>query len=87
MTKSEIIDWLIQNDSLVREIIMSTNKQINDIPNEFKDDFIEQRFQQEKIKIYNEISTQNGLTSGSISEIISDEELRNFLYEFNCDPW
>ncbi len=87
MNKSELIDWLISNDILIKEIIMSTNKHSNIIPNEFYDEFKEQEFQQNKAKIINEISTQKGLTSGTISEILDDEELRKFIHEFNCDPW
>lgn len=78
-TKDEIIDWLISNEPLVREIVVKTNARIIQPDKEFYDEFIEQEYEEHKRQILNEMSKTMYIPVETFDVNIDNNELKGYI--------
>lgn len=78
-TRQEIIDWLINNDELVRDIVKQTNKVIDGVDQEFKDEAKDQQVDEITRILALELSKNTGLTFEDFTSTVDKETLRKVL--------
>ena len=78
-TKQEIIDWLVNNESTVKELMNTLNQYMIVSNSEFDEDANEQLFQETKSAIIDEVSRNKGLPSEEFYDKIEDKELKSYL--------
>lgn len=77
--KQAVIDFLIQNDELVRDLMRKTNEQISNVDTEFRDEAREQQLDEVGRKLADGIGSSLGLTFEDTSGIVDREVLRKLL--------
>ena len=78
-SKQDVIDWLINNDELVRDIIKKTNKQIESVDSLFREEALDQQLDQVSMELADQLGRDLGLTVEDLSETMDKETLRKFL--------
>lgn len=77
--KQQVVDWLINNDELVRDIIRKTTEQIKDVDREFMDEAKDQQVDEITRNLSDEIGRNLGLTNEDLVGNIDKETLKKFL--------
>lgn len=77
--KQEIIDFLIDNDELVRDIIRKTSEQIKNVPVEYQEEARNQKVDEVRRQVIDEVSKSLGLTTGDICEIVNEEMIKRVM--------
>lgn len=78
-SKQEIIDWLISNTPLVKEILIATHKRLLCNDKEFWKEIQEQEFEYNKRLIKDEISKTMGIPNENFDEMIDKDELIGYI--------
>ena len=79
--KQDIIDFLINNEATVHDIITKTNEHIKDVEVEFMDIAKSQQFEEIKKQVMDELSKSMSLTIEDICTNVDDEELEKYFAE------
>lgn len=79
ITKNEIVEWLIANETLVHEIVEKTNSRIIMRSIEFHDELKEQEFEEHKRQIVEEASKRLAIHSETFEDNIDNEQLKSYI--------
>jgi hypothetical protein len=79
ITKNEIVEWLIANETLVCEIVEKTNSRIIMRSIEFHDELKEQEFEEHKRQIVEEASKRLAIHSETFEDNIDNEQLKIYI--------
>jgi hypothetical protein len=75
----DIIQWLIDNDEIVQDIIKKTNEQLKEVDKDYYCEAKEQQIEEIQRQVIDEAAYVLGLTQGDLCEIISIEMIRKVM--------
>lgn len=81
MLKNDIVDWLINNDSLTMEIIAETNSRLLGDALIFREEAQGQWYEEIKRQLINEMSKTIGLTPEMFHVTISNKGFESYIQE------
>lgn len=79
MTKEEIINWLIQNDSLIKDIINKTNSRLKMRSIEFNDELKEQEYNEHMKQIVDEITKSFAISPEILEENVDKSGMMAYI--------
>jgi hypothetical protein len=82
-TKQEIVDWLINNDSFMIDMVQKVNARLNTTDPLFSDDIKEQFLDEMKQNVANEITFSLGTNLDDLNTAITDEMLYKYLQQID----
>jgi hypothetical protein len=77
--RQEIIDFIIDNDDMIREMISKTNTKILNVDPLFKEEALKQQAEEISRNLSDEIGNRLGLTSSDLNDILDMETLRKIM--------
>lgn len=77
--RQEIIDWIINNDELVRDIIKKTNDQISGVDPMFREEALSQQLDEVSRRLSDEIGKSLALTFEELNATMDKATLRKVM--------
>jgi mevalonate kinase len=77
--KQKVVEFLIENDELVKDIIRKTNEHIQNVHREFYEEAKEQQLDEINRQLADEIGKSLGLTVSDLNDILDMETLRKIM--------